>query len=94
MGKVASLGNFKWSFYSPSYPFSMVPNIEIIWRKKKQKELLASNRTHFSEYLNSTSKPDLNTKKPCVKCMRAKLNVNLFRAKWKALRGLLCDNYP
>lgn len=32
--------------------------------------------------------------RPCVKCMRAKWNVHLFRAKWKALTGLLCNNYP
>lgn len=87
MGKVASLGNFKWPFNSPSYPFSMVPNIEIIWRKKKQKELLASNRTHFSQYLNSTSKPDLNTKKALCQMHESKIKCEFVQSQMEGFKG-------
>lgn len=62
--EVTSLGNFKWSFYSHPYPL-LVSRTGIIRGEGEEKiptEPLYSNGQDFNGYLNSTFKPDLNTK--------------------------------
>lgn len=91
MLKLASLGNFKWAFYGPPYLFFSFwhwNNLKTGGGKSPRKPL-SSNGNDFIGYLNSTFKPDLNTKNKKAMCQmnESKIKCEFVQCQMEGFEG-------